>query len=835
MKSMTKLMVVAMLLAAALVVAPAAARDISGNGSTVFIGEKNVNLDKIFGYTTVDYDQYVPNGTLVFYSSTTGSGADRSGTIEKTISVGNTSKFELTTTDFGSLIGQWYAFQKGADDLTALGKADGSILVQKPVLDLDVKLAKIDTTYTDSVNGKTVTRASNISFELEHNLGITGLDEPFKVDIEVTTPSGGKLTTFGDNDVQLKGLELTGQKNVTTNYHNAIDLKGLDPGTYTAIAKWPSSSDFYDKGYNSNTVTFEILTKAIAISSNKDSVVRGNNFVVTITGESKADYWVFVKDAAIGADEYPTMLAGQPGVNTTVEVDSNKLPTGIIGKQSKLPSSYATTQWIGLDEEEKKGPVSNTIAVVNTKADGTRTIEFKTTGKTDDRQFTIRVQELKDSTKYDDVKVRVEEGDVTITASGTGVYYIGEEITLSGTCTDNKDWVYLFLTGPNLPAAGVNLTKLDKAVSDQKVTFTQEEVEADDTWSYKWNTADLADDAVRTLDAGGYTIYAVSQPKNKDDLSDAKYATAAIQLKTGFLTATSSGAKIAKGDDLKITGTAMGDPDNVFVWIFGKNRQVLGESATVESDGSFEYELKGGETKDWSAGQYFAVVQHPMMDKKQGVYKYDDGKIKGAPGSGINEIYIGKLQASDAANALIQALDSPNIDDTYVKLTFDVEEPYIFIDSIGDKEAGSKFTITGTTNVAVGDKLIIDVTSAAFGPTKKTEASGFGASSGNVVVEKGDGANKWSFEVDASDLKPDQYIVKVECIETDTTATANFNLVEAVETTPTTVTTTAPAVETTTTAPAGETTTEPTPTPGFGALVALAGLGAVAFLVLRRK
>jgi hypothetical protein len=76
-------------------------------------------------------------------------------------------------------------------------------------------------------------------------------------------------------------------------------------------------------------------------------------------------------------------------------------------------------------------------------------------------------RKLKDPSKYDDVKVRVEEGDVTITASGTGVYYIGEEITLSGTCTDNKNNVYLFLTGPNLPAAGVNLTRLDKAVSDQ--------------------------------------------------------------------------------------------------------------------------------------------------------------------------------------------------------------------------------------------------------------------------------------------------------------------------------------------------------------------------------
>jgi len=806
MKSMTKLMVVAMLLVAALVVAPAAARPVV-SGDTVFIGEKDVNLNKVFNGSTAEIAG--AGGVLVYYSSVTGGAADRTGTIQKSIPVNNPDTFELTATDFGSLTGQWYAFNKsGTPNYAVLGDAFGSILVQKPTVNLDVKLAGS----TDSVNGKTVTRSSNISFELEHNLGVEGT--PFEIDIEVTTPSGGKLTTFGNNSVNLKGLPLSGQKYKTDDskgpYPLGIDLEGREAGTYTAIAKWPSSSDFYDKGYNSNTVTFEVLTKKVAISSNKDSVVRGNNFVVTITGESKTDYYVFIKDASIKANEYPLILEGQPGV-TTENVDSISGAANYLGTKAK----------------------------VNTKADGTRTIEFNTTTNTDDRQYTIRVEEItttpgKAST-YDDVKVRVEEGDVTITASGTGVYYLGEEITLSGTCTDNKDYVYLFLTGPNLATRGVKLEgTMDPVENGTHTGFTFEKVEADDTWSFKWNTADIT----RSLDAGGYTIYAVSLPRDKDALSQAKYATAAVQLKTGFLTATSSGAKIAKGDDLKITGTAMGDPNNVYVWIFGKNRQVLGESATVEADGSFEYELKGGETKDWSAGQYFAVVQHPMMDGEQGIYADKDERIiYGIDGSGVAEkgINIGRLQASDAANALIQALDSPNIDDTYVKLTFDFEEAYIFIDPIGDKEAGSKFTITGTTNVAVGDKLIIDVTSAAFGPTTKTEASGFGASSGNVVVEKGDGANKWSFEVDAADLKPDQYIVKVECIETDTTATANFNMVEADETTPTTVTTTAPAVETTTTAPAGETTTEPTPTPGFGALVALAGLGAVAFLVLRRK
>ena len=93
---------------------------------------------------------------------------------------------------------------------------------------------------------------------------------------------------------------------------------------------------------------------------------------------------------------------------------------------------------------------------------------------------------------------------------------------------------------------------------------------------------------------------------------------------------------------------------------------------------------------------------------------------------GMNAFKITGLQASDAASAVINALDSVNVDDTYVKLTFNVQEAYITIDPIGIKEAGSKFTITGTTNVAVGDKLIVDVTSSAFGPTKKTETSRFG-------------------------------------------------------------------------------------------------------------
>ncbi|MDE2444248.1 MAG: PGF-CTERM sorting domain-containing protein, partial [Methanocorpusculum sp.] len=59
----------------------------------------------------------------------------------------------------------------------------------------------------------------------------------------------------------------------------------------------------------------------------------------------------------------------------------------------------------------------------------------------------------------------------------------------------------------------------------------------------------------------------------------------------------------------------------------------------------------------------------------------------------------------------------------------------------------------------------------------------------------------------------------------------NFNLVEKLPDTPKPTET---GTQATTTATATATTT-PTQTPGFGAFVALAGLGAVALLVLRRN
>jgi PGF-CTERM protein len=440
--------------------------------------------------------------------------------------------------------------------------------------------------------------------------------------------------------------------------------------------------------------------------------------------------------------------------------------------------------------------------------------------------------------------VSVEKGQVTITYEGTGTYYLGETIKLTGTNTDS-DNVYLYLVGPNLATNGVSLADITvTCVSGNVATFKQVDVNTDNTWSYKWDTSQLT----QSLDAGTYTVYAAAAPQSKDNLSDTEYSTASVVLKKPFVTATTSAATLAAGDILYIRGVAEGKPNNVYVWIFGKNYRDCQEAASVKSDATYEYKLDRGQTSDLYAGQYFAVVQHPMMNGIADIVGpggvdciwAQPAQASAKTTANGTPVRIAGLQASDAATALVEMLNSPDIDDTYTKLSFMIEEPWLRIDTIGDKYVGETFKITGTTNLAEGDQILMTVTSSSFQPTEKTQTGEFSGSSGTVTVQKGDTYNTFSYDVDASTFKPDEYLVKAESVEPSQSTTTTFNVLEGKPTTvPTTERTPIFTPPPTTVATPPPTTVVPTttakPQPGFGALVALVGLGAVALLVLRRR
>ena len=254
---------------------------------------------------------------------------------------------------------------------------------------------------------------------------------------------------------------------------------------------------------------------------------------------------------------------------------------------------------------------------VATSASGTRTVEFVTTNWTKAQKYTIRVEQnfgsiASPSFKSDEVDVKVEKGAVTIVAAGDQSYFLGEEIRFSGTNTESYK-TYLFIIGPNLNENGAQLIAPRTSVINQDPdTFVQADVAGDNTWSYKWGTATVP------LDAGTYTVYAVSQPVDRaaDHIGDAAYGTVSIIIKKPFVSATASQSTVAKGDRIYITGTAEGQPSpGVAIWILGKN-YALYQTESVNSDSSFRFEVKQEDTKSLTSGQYFVVVQHPMANNQ---------------------------------------------------------------------------------------------------------------------------------------------------------------------------------------------------------------------------
>ena len=246
-------------------------------------------------------------------------------------------------------------------------------------------------------------------------------------------------------------------------------------------------------------------------------------------------------------------------------------------------------------------------------------------------------------------------------------------------------------------------------------------------------------------------------------LSDSEYATVSVNLKQPFLSAVPSATVVAKGDKIYISGTAEGNPSSLYLYMFGPNYYQK-YSVSVESDGSYEKKIEIPSTL--ASNQYFVVVQHPMYNgqfdayEKDGVFQIDPATTGGSQQGSFVVTGANKLQGSQAADALTKMIDDANIDDIYTKLTFNVEEAWIRINAVGDQATGSTFTISGTTNLAVDDQVLVEVKSSSFDVTDKSATSMTSGVSQSVKVVAGDGTdNVWSVEVDSTNWKLDEYTV----------------------------------------------------------------------------
>lgn len=134
---------------------------------------------------------------------------------------------------------------------------------------------------------------------------------------------------------------------------------------------------------------------------------------------------------------------------------------------------------------------------------------------------------------------------------------MGDEVPLSGSCTSSP-FVYLFLTGPNLPENGVALNDISKRAD--RGYFTKVSVDGDDRWSYRWHTGSING----RLDEGTYTIWVVDAPNDRSRLASADFRTISVTLGKPSITV----------DTPSLPGTMdlKSDPDGAMVTVNGQNR-----------------------------------------------------------------------------------------------------------------------------------------------------------------------------------------------------------------------------------------------------------------------
>lgn len=701
---------------------------------------------------------------------------------------------------------------------------------------IEIKMPAIDVraynsqTGEDMTNMRVVKDGGAITFRLDSNLHEALLSRPnimawdsTGIKVVVVDEEGTTYTGLVENAVTETVCPLTQILPVSSQYYlpDSTGASGL------MVPNWDLDSDQYKVGTytfyaqvnlnglkdNLGTVTgvtksevktLDVSEDFVTVETNKASIIRNDDFSVTITGRPNENYVLWVKGTSnvCPPDTVPYIKPNQNSVTVASAFAGAYVFSGLVGGTTVVADVCAVP-----------APAGDYYAMVTLSSYGNRTVGFATDDTTKDQSYTIRADLYQNAylftPKYDTATVQVSKGDITITASGVNPYSVEDQITLSGTNTDS-DGTWLFITGPDLKDKGVTLFDLTDGVvtggtldsNPAYGSWAALDIAADDTWKYEWNIT-RADP-----EPGTYTIYAVTTPVNHDDLAacDAIYSTATIIIEEPHVTATASSATIAKGDPLAISGTAVFDETGIVpLWVFG-SAYMNYIYQTTDANGTFAYTFP--DTTSLPAGTYTCIAQHPMYNNLFDLVPQGDNPAAGqtsvvrpvvdaalvdpTTGNLPSQFIIegtGCLQGSDAALALTNAMNNTDVDDTYYKLIFTVEEPWITIATIGDKYVGDKFTVTGTTNLAVGNSLNITLTPS--GETTPVAAN-------TVVVTPGitTGVNIWEIAIDTATYSPDDYVLSVKGLDvTSATATQTFTLLEPepIPPTPETITVTLPA------------------------------------------
>ena len=591
------------------------------------------------------------------------------------------------------------------------------------------------------------------------------------------------LVTFPDGKVS----------NMTiTDFEGNFEVSGLlaSKGTYKVQALFPATS--FIEGTNSqylvdtlNSFTFTVVgTEDATISASVDTVYSGEYVTFTIEGTLGVTYKLELDGFEIAGNPVVALTADPAGQTKVYKFE--------------MPNSGVATFQFKVDAEDEA-----TVVLLDNANKEIETVE-----------------------------ITVSAPVITATLGATS-YFIGDEIEISGTSTSGAE-LFFSIKGTNF----------------KETLLTMDEEEFGKTWEAKLLTEDVYDNG-KKLDVGTYTIniYQGIEPADQNaferliagDNGDKPVKTVVVALKQPFVSIIEAPEVIVQGTKAEFVINAEAAPNKVKVYVFGTNYFLGSEKIAVTTDkdvnNKFTAKLTEDQTsaKNMSAGQYFMVIQHPMYDGAFNIaniaedfYLNTTGNVIAGGNAQSFLFNVNERQTANAAQALCDALDTQNIDDMYVKYSFFVvgeDESFTISDIPSQIAKGTTLVISGVDTANADETVVVEMISTAFAAVpKETVGSAAFIAVTTTVAEDG----TWEVTLDTSELNIDEYNLAVK-IADETKKNVKINVVAAADE-PVTPPTDEPGQD----EPGQDEPVAPE-TPGFGALAALAGLGAVAVLLLRRE
>ncbi len=654
----------------------------------------------------------------------------------------------------------------------------GEVTIKKPSITGNVYLAGT----VDSIVGESIPVGQPIKIRASPNFGgfimDAGTNNSGNIKIKLIDPDGMETV----NKTAAYGARI---------HWEDIDTTGWDTGEWTV--KITSDKDTCNEvDVSSPEYKFTIRSEELEITARKDEVGKGDDIVLTISGNPNRDYYFAIENIVEGEE---------PMIQATTGVTRN------------------TTS-----------PYDNTVAWVLMNSAGTRDIKINTT-KADERTYTMHVfdtfgipgaepnatnwYELPDDVKNevddDDVKVKVTEAAVTFDMPASVV--IGEDVTIKGTISAGD--------------------KVDIVIEDANVVFDDVSVDGNNEFDEDWETAGLT--------KGSYTIDVyidcevdTENPEDYEDIDED--GSTSIRLVVGGLDAEQLRNVIAEDDDYTIEGTATG-VDDVDIILIGPDGYPPGETSvgvehgldilsTSVTDNEFSEDIEMG-GPGFDTGMWIALVLAPGRD---GEYATRDNAEAGGLKLDSFPDLDGKNQEQILAIIKDNTVEVAGSDDLFVERTFRVESGYVRLETIAPVAVGEPLVISGTTNREPDTRITISTFAGPMDlPTAFADVEWPTKNGGvfNATINTTDAVvGTYTIEADDGDGNTDTKTVDILTVVPTPTPT---------EVTPTpTVTATPTAPPTATPTPTPTETPTPTP-PGFEAVFAIGGLLAVAYLVLRRR